>query len=279
MISGYHTAGLLQHDVCDAVLELAHLGYGSVAIRPHPATLNPQAPRFGEQILRLASAISRSQLRAVLDLDAPYLHNTMSFRGPSLVAIEDDESASARGWVEQWIDDAAELGVELITFSSGIGDQAGFETDEQTLERLAATLNGLVEHADDKHVRLALRPRSGDAIATVAQFERLGQWLEQPERLALAADVGEMLIGGELPLSDRMARNLATLACVYLCDRRAGVTSDQRIGHGDVALGRILRSLADHGYEGLAIVRVEGHSELGLAPAQEAIQIFDDLAG
>ena len=133
----------------------------------------------------------------------------------------------------------------------------------------------MIELAGGHDVRLALRPRSGDAIATVAHFERLAQWLADADNLFLAADIGEMLIGHELPLADRLARNLDVLACVYLCDRRAGVVGDQRIGHGDVALGRILRSLDEHGFDGPAIVRVEGHAELGFTPAREAIQILE----
>lgn len=276
MIPGYHTAGLLQHDVGDAIGELAHLGYGCVAIRPHPSTLNPQSPWFGEQVLRLADAISRAQVHAVIDIDAPFMHQPMMPRGPSLVAADDGQCAAARRWIEQWVGFAVELGANLVTFSSGMGDRSGVDSDEQILERLAVTLNGLTEHNKGKPVRLALRPRSGDAIATVAQFERLGQWLAEPESLWLAADIGEMLIGGELPLSDRLARNLEALACVYLCDRRAGHSGDQRLGHGDVAVGRILRSLGDHRFQGSVIVRVEGHSELGFTPAREAIQIFDD---
>ena len=276
MIPGYHTAGLLQHDVSDAVGELAHLGYGCVAIRPHPGTLNPRSPFFGEHMLRLADAISRADIQSVIDVDGLFLHDPMTARGPSLVAVDEHECIAARRWIEQWVGIAAELGSKLITFSSGIGDRSGFDSDEQTLERLAITLNGLMEHTRDKQVRLALRPRSGDAIATVAQFERLAQWLAEPECLLLAADIGEMLIGGELPVSDRLGRNPDALACVYLCDRRAGVAADQRIGQGDVALGRIVRSLADQGFRGPAIVRVEGHSELGFTPAQEAIQIFEE---
>ena len=148
--------------------------------------------------------------------------------------------------------------------------------DEQILERLAAQLHGLIDQARRRGVRLALRPRGGDAIATVAQFERLAQWLPEAEDLYVAADIGEMLAGGELPLGDRLARNLDVLACVYLCDRRSGHVGDQRIGHGEVALPRILRSLQENGFQGPAIVRVEGHSELGFTPAREAIQIFEN---
>ena len=275
MISGYHTAGLLLHDICVAVGELAHMGYSCVAIRPHGGSFNPQSPSFSQQILRLADAISRAQVKSVLDIDAPFLHDPLTAGGPSLVAVDDDQCEAARRWVEQWVDAAKELGSGLITFSSGIADPSGFERDEQNLERLAFQLNRLIDQTRDQEVRLAIRPRSGHAIATVAQFERLGQWLADPGNLFLAADVGEMLIGGELPVVDRLARNRDALACVYLCDRRAGQAGDQRIGHGHVALTRILRSLAEQEYQGAAIVRVEGYSELGFTAAREAIQIFD----
>ena len=143
------------------------------------------------------------------------------------------------------------------------------------MERLAGQLTKLVQEADKHSVELALRPRSGDAIATVAHYERLAQWMVDFDRLRLAADVGEMLAGVELPLADRLARNRDSLACVYLCDRKAGQKGDQRIGHGDVALARILESLKQHEFTGPAVVRVEGFSDLGLETAREAMAVFE----
>ena len=89
MIPGYHTAGLLLHDVCVAVNELAHMGYSCVAIRPHGGSLNPNSPGFSEQILRLGDAISVAQVRSVLDIDGLFLHDPLQQRGPSLVAADD----------------------------------------------------------------------------------------------------------------------------------------------------------------------------------------------
>ena len=276
MIAGYHTAGLLEHDTCIAIRELAHLGYQCIAIRPHAAHLNPQLPGFGQQVLRLADAIAKVGLRSVLDLDAPFIQDPFSRRGPSLVAAEDDQRQLARDWIETWFGVADEIGSDLITFASGAVDRGDCPKDEEILERLSAQLNQLLRQAAPHKVSLALRPRSDDAIATVAQFERLGHWLGDESPLLLAADIGEMLIGGELPVVDRLARNRDALACVYMCDRRAGVEGDQRIGHGDVALKRILGSLKKQAFQGAAIVRVERHSELGFTPAAEAIQIFEE---
>ena len=274
MIVGYHAAGLLYHDPVFAVRELANIGYASVAIRPHGASLNPDSPNFGQQVLRLGDAIAKAAVRCVLDLDSPYLPDPRNARGPSLVSTEAADADAAQQWIATWIEVSDELGAELITFSSGSWGKSEEERDERMLERLSTQLRSLSDKASRKGVRLALHPRSGDAVATVAQFERLGQWLDDDGALLLAADIGEMLTGGELPLADRLARNFDQLACVYLCDRRAGASGDQRIGQGDVALGRILQSLGGHSFQGHVIARVEGHCELGFTPAREAIQIF-----
>lgn len=284
MIAGYHTAGLLLHDLCVAIEELAHLGYGCVAIRPHAGSLDPRLPAFGQQLIRLADVLSRTEVRLVIDLDAMFVHDPMVARGPSLVAADDAECDMARVWIERWADIAKELGADVITFSSGAKEASDFAGDEENLERLSRQLKRLLaavqrDALPGKRVRLAIRPRCGDVIASVPHFERLGHWLgvEAADDLFLAADVGEMLAGGELPVSDRLARNLDLLSCLYLCDQRAGVAGDLRIGHGDVELKRVLQSLGRAGYTGPAIVRIEGHSDLGLAPAREAIEIFDDL--
>lgn len=274
MIVGYHAAGLLYHDPVFTVAELARLGYQAVAIRPHATALNPASATFGSQLLRLGDAIRQSSMRCVLDLDSLYLPDPRSERGPSLISDEAATAEAAETWIRTWIGVCRELGAELITFSCGAWDAAGEESDEGMLERLSARLRGLTVEAARQEVRLALHPRCGDGVATVAQFERLGQWLEEDRTLLLAADIGEMLAGGEFPVTDRLARNLGELACVYLCDRRSGAAGDQRIGQGDVALSRILHSLRQHDYQGCVIARVEGHAELGFTPAREAIPIL-----
>lgn len=274
MIVGYHAAGLLYHDPVDAIGMIADLGYESVAIRPHGATLNPRSASFGQQLVRIGDAIHRSGLKCVLDLDAPFLPDLQSARGPALVSSEPATAVAARMWITTWIEASGELRADLLTFSSGTWDAAGEKPEEAMLERLTEQFHLLTAEAARQGCRLAIHPRHGDAVSTVAQFERLRQWIDDDETMLLAADIGEMLAGGELPLADRLARNLDKLACLYLNDRRAGAGGDQRIGHGDVALGRILQALESHRYQGHVIARVEGHCELGFTPAREAIQIL-----
>ena len=279
MIPGFHTAGLLLHDEPTAIRELAGLGYGCVAVRPRRGGLDPAAEEFGRRAERIRRAAEASGVAVVIDADGKYLHDPHVASGPSLASARPRERQAARDWIAAWIERAERLGSTLITFATGPAPSPlTLSDDEQVLERLGEQLDELTGLAAAAGVRLALRPAAAEAIPTVAHFERLGHWLRQPDRLSLAADVGEMLLGGELPLSDRLARNLDALECLYLCDHRSGIAGDQRIGQGEVALGRLVAALAAAGFAGPAIVRVEGHAELGLTLAAEGLGVFEPLA-
>lgn len=278
MMPGFHVGGLLLHRQSDLIMQVADLGYRCVAIRPRPESLDPSDPQFGQQVLRMAAAIRQADVSVVIDSDAMYMHDPLTPQMPSLASGDPLEADSAVRWAQHWIDVAGELGAGLITLCSGRCEPGhGSEGAEESLERLSSRLDGLLQAAIQGEVELALRPRSGDAIATVAQFERLRHWLGQPDRLRLAADIGEMLLGHEFPVGDRLARNIDILGCVYLCDHRPGMVGDRRIGHGDVAVARIASTLASQGFDGPVIVRVDGHSELGLQLARESRDIFEEL--
>lgn len=165
----------------------------------------------------------------------------------------------------------------MVTFACGQSGQETNSTAEYALTQLACELNYLVNVANELEVAIALRPRHGDSIATVAtvaQWERLRHWLKT-EGLGLAADIGEMLQGHEIPLADRLERNRDCLSCIYICDRSAGQTKDKPIGTGDVAHDRLISGLVGINFQGPAIIRIDGHSHLGFGLAEHGIQIFD----
>lgn len=272
MLPGYHTAGLLQHDLVVAMESLAELGFRSVAIRPRSGMLDWTRDQFGSELLRVADAIARTGLDLIVDFEPHFVGDPWKCQGPSLASSDAAEAERARESIEAWLVYAGELRASLLTFGSGPATQE-FEPVESVLERLGSQLDPIVARSEECGIQAALRPQHGAAISTVAKFERLQQWLHS-DRLMLAADIGEMLRGHELPLADRLARHLDTLACVYLCDRKAGQPHDVPLGQGDVAHDRILRGLTEQRFSGPVIARVEGHSELGFSPAAEAIQIL-----
>ncbi|MDB4476865.1 sugar phosphate isomerase/epimerase [Rhodopirellula sp.] len=274
MLPGYHTAGLLQHDLAGAIEELAAMGYRAVAVRPQHGRLSRSDPWFGQQLLRLADVTARHDLQLILDLDTCFLHNAWKSRGPALASAATGEARAARDGIETWLEIAAESKASMVTFACGqIGQEANSNT-EYALTQLACELDYLVNVASELEVAIALRPRHGDSIATVAQWERLRHWLKT-EGLGLAADIGEMLQGHEIPLADRLERNRDCLSCIYICDRSAGQTKDQPIGTGDIAHDRLISGLVGINFQGPAIIRIDGHSQLGLGLAEQGIQIFD----
>ena len=273
MLPGYHTVGLLQHDLTTAIEELAALGYRAVAVRPQRGQLAQADPWFGQQILRLADVTAKHQLELVFDLDSSFIHDPWKNRGPALASSNPDEAKLARDWIESWLKIAAEAKACLVTFASGQSDGSIGRDTESTLTCLAHELDHLVSTAHELEVTIALRPKHGDCISTVAQWERLQQWLNA-DVLGLAADIGEMLLGHEIPLADRLDRNREALACVYLCDRRTDQAVDQPIGQGDIAQDRLISSLREINFEGPVVVRIEGHSQQGLALAEQGMQLF-----
>ncbi|MGI9465812.1 MAG: sugar phosphate isomerase/epimerase family protein [Rubripirellula sp.] len=273
MLPGFHTAGLLQHDLSGAIEELAGLGYRAVAVRPQHGRLSQADPGFGQQLLRLADVTSRHDLQLIVDLDTQFLQTAWKSRGPAISSVEPDEARAARAWLETWIGFAAESKAVIVTFASGKSGHHTAADAESTLTQLAVELDYLVNVSSELGVTLALRPRHGDLIATVAQWERLQHWLNT-EELGLAADIGEMLQGHEIPLAARLERHRDDLTCIYLCDRRAGQQEDQPIGTGDVAHERLIAALAAINFTGPAIVRIEGHCHQGLRLAEQGMKLF-----
>ncbi len=273
MLPGFHTAGLLQHDLCGAIEELATLGYRAVAVRPQHGRLAQSDPWFGQQLLRLTEVTSRHDLQLIFDLDTQFLQKAWDSRGPELSSIETEEARAARDWIETWMGLASESKASIVTFASGKSGQGTNAETESTLTQLAVELDYLVNVASNLGVTLALRPRHGDVVSTVAQWERLQHWLNT-EELGLAADIGEMLQGHEIPLAARLERHRDRLKCVYLCDRQTGQQEDQPIGTGDVAHERLMEALTAINFAGPAIVRIEGHSHHGLRLAEQGMQLF-----
>ena len=221
--------------------------------------------------------VKRTGVRLVIDLDGRYLHDPFIAEGLSLVGADDSRCDRARVWIERWIDIADEVGASVLTFGGGRGEASEFVTDEENLNRLTDQLKTLIASRPDRRVQLAIRPAIGDVIGSVARYERLTRWLgDAVDQIGLAADVGEMLAAGEMPVSDRLIRQGNLLRCVYLCDR-SETRSDPRSGEPPVHvdLHRIITTLAKAGYTGPGIVRVDGAAERGLMSARESASLFE----
>ena len=285
MTPGFHCSSLGFHDPATLIPKLAALGFGAVAIRPRRGGWDPDSPWFETASAEIAAAAKEHQVSIVVDLDAPFYDDADSIESFSLASNDASLRDSARIKLERWIERTADLCPQAITFSTGrvlpagqtqnTADGTANPHGEATLERLAGAIQPLTKLASSADVKLALRPVSEHAIATVAHFERFGQWLDTETSLGLAADVGEMLLGGEFPIGARLARLQHRLTCVYLCEPDLERRCDQRFGHGDIDLRRVWDVMTESGFRGPAIFRACGHGRLGLALAKEALALLE----
>ncbi len=274
MTPGFHTISLLLHDEVTAANELAKIGFQSIAIRPRLGGLDPNSRQFVAQIMEFMSAAKQLNHQVVFDIDASFYHSPGTTLGPSLSSRDEAEANEAQAWIEKWIEVVSEhgwSGSNLITFATGtIADaDAESESDESLLDRLASRLNLLVDRATQSNVRLGVRPVAGQTIAKVSQFERLRKWLSCDGPLLLAADVSEMILGGEIPIGERLSRNSQSLCCVYVGDPLQPPCSLVQL---DVSL--LVKSLKRCEFRGPLIFRIPGRSEQGLAIANDAWQLL-----
>ncbi len=280
MILGYHTAGLMLHDESTAIRELAAIGYRCAVLRPRRGSFDPSSADFANQFHNVRESVTATGMDIILDTNSHFIHDPHRYAEPSLVSDDASQRTLAVNWIKRLIDVTCDLEGSQVLITAGCRETVFTVDDSAQLDRLAEPMGRLLEYGGERGVGVSLCPGNASVIANLARYERLLQWLPSPSKLApaslgLAADIGEMLASAELPLGDRLARHLDTLACVVMCDVIAGAAGDQRIGHGDVDLRRIRDALASQGYLGAAIIRVEGHEHRGLEVAREA---FDLLA-
>ena len=254
---GFHTISLPLHDELTAINELAKLGYRTVGVKPRLSGLDPTQSDFHTRLLQLTDAARRLSVELVFDLDAQYMYRAGQRSGASLVSDDMAEADEAQAWIEQWIQVASEYGFSLLTFSTGAtgsmnGGAEDFGDGEKILEGLARRLEELARIASESSVPLAIRPRSGHFISTIAKFERLHQWLTSDE-LRVAADTGQMALCQELPIGDRLSRCSSKLACVYLTTpSRNDTEASQWVCSLDLV--RVSDSVNATGFQGPTIV-------------------------
>lgn len=276
MVPGFHSSSLGFHDIATVVGKLAEMGFAAIAVRPQRGIWDHDRPWFDDYTSAFTSAAKEHSVELVVDLDAPFYQSPDRYHPDSLVSSDPNVRAAAFAYLKSWIERASVFQPSVVSFSSGLipPDQIVTPSDQESmLECLAETIDPLSALAHDAGIQLALRPVAGHAIATVAHFERFGQWLAGEAKLGLAADVGEMLQAGEFPIGARLARLKHRLACVYLCEPDLEHARDQRFGFGDIDLGRVWEVMTESGFAGPAIFRVCGHEHLGLELAREAIAL------
>jgi sugar phosphate isomerase/epimerase len=262
MVPGFHSIALEEHDLATAGAMLRQIGYAAIAVRLSLSRLDPLADTEVRQVQLAMAANGCRQLQLVVDADGPYLIDPWEAEPTSL--LEATPACQRRQeYLAAAVEMVAELGGGLVTFSTG---PLPSDLDTQVaLDRLAVIVLELGELAERVGVRLGLRPRQGHFIDSIGRFERLLRWTNESPLVQLAADVGTMVAGGEMPIVDLLARVGDRLACVYLADARTVVGGEPLIGQGSVSAARVAAGLREVDFAGAVIVEPAAS---GISPQQ-----------
>jgi sugar phosphate isomerase/epimerase len=272
MRCGFHLASLPEHDEATLVMPLAKLGYQCVAHRATRSLLSDDAGEKERTLGRLRQ-FTTAGIDVIMDADGKFLLDPWDREAPRLARSE--EVVARETILGRLIDVAGCIGCKLVTFS--VGDTPTDEDAETVLKRLADVIIRLVERSAIVGVTLAIKPTLGGAIETASHFRRLMEWLPSAiatsGNLGWAADISVMARRGELPIGDRLVRDLSCTRCIYLSDIATGEAGDRRFGHGELAIRRIVHTISDSGYQGPLVLRCEGHGDDGCVIAKEAIEL------
>lgn len=271
---GYNTNGFAHHDPLDAIDVIHHIGYQSVALTVDHFLLNPKSINLRQQVDAIQDRLERYGLASVIESGARFLLDPFRKHQPTLLSPDPSERQCRVDFLRFCIDMAARMGSDCMSFWSGtaIDDAA----DEVLLERLADSMQPLLEYADDKSVTLGFEPEPGMFIDSMAAFERFLQWSDAPH-LKVTMDLGHLYCQGEVPMVDYMRRYADRIVNIHIEDMRAGVHEHLMFGEGEIHFPPVIEGLADIGFQGGVHVELSRHSHMAPAIAQQSFDFLSPL--
>ncbi len=268
---GYNTNGLAHHDLFDAVLLLAEIGYRGVAITIDHGALSPHSSYLTQRVKRLHRLLRQLGMRSVIETGARFLLDRRRRHEPTLVSADPAARAHRIEFYRHAIRCAAELESDCVSLWSGTpADQV---SREAAMGWLAEGLEKVLDEAVARGIAIGFEPEPGMLIDTMGGLDELVARLGRDD-LRVTLDIGHLHCQGETPIPAMIAQWADRLVNVHLEDMREGRHEHLMFGDGEIDFPPVLQALADVGYQGGIHVELSRHSHEGPTAARRA---FDFL--
>jgi sugar phosphate isomerase/epimerase len=276
MLFGYNTNGFANHRLPDALMVLAQLGYGSVAITVDHDFLDPCAPDLGERLGRVKSLLQQFNLRCVVETGARFILDPLHKHQPTLISPTPEQRRQRLDFLVGAINMARELESGIVSFWSGTPTDNA--PPAELMQRLVEGCRELCGRAEQFNVRLAFEPEPGMFIDRMAVFEELSRQVNHPI-FGLTIDIGHLHCQGETPIADQLRRWKDRLWNVHIEDMRQGVHEHLMFGEGEIDFPPVLAALREIGYPGGVHVELSRHSHDAVNTARRAMEFLKKASG
>jgi len=269
MLLGYNTNGLPHHRLVDAITLLADEGYQSVAITLEVGALDPfDDPRaLAQRTRETRSLLDRLGLGRVIETGARFLLNPRLKHDPTLMDPDPDRRAIRVDFLRRAIDLAVDLDSSVVSFWSGIlRDDV---SEESAMDRLVEALRPVIQHAEERRVRLAFEPEPGMFIDGFDRFAELDERINHP-LFDLTVDLGHVHCVEPQPVADYIKRWGPRIANIHIEDMEKGVHEHLMFGEGTMDFPPMLEALRSVGYRGGLHVELSRHGHMGAEAVQRA---------
>lgn len=251
----FNTNGCAHHRLDDALVLLAEAGYAGVALTLDHHHFDPFAPDLDRRAEALARRLRALGLGAVVETGARFLLDPRRKHEPTLISADPDGRARRIDFLTRALDVAAACDAEAVSLWSGV-----CRRDVDRREALKWLVEGLAEvvvRAQARGVVVALEPEPGHLVETCDQYREL---TTQVPELALALDVGHLLVTGEAEPPEAILTWRRCLGTVALDDMKRGVHEHRAFGEGDLDLPAALAALHAIEFERLICVELSRDS-------------------
>ena len=144
------------------------------------------------------------------------------------------------------------------------------------MERLAATLKPLLQHAEAAQMPLAFEPEPGMFIDTLERFAQLDERIRHP-LFQLTIDLGHVHCSAEGDIALLLPRWRTRIMNIHIEDMVRGIHEHLMFGEGTMDFPSICQVLRQIGYERGVHVELSRHSHMAVAAVRTAKSFLTPL--